>query len=75
MATTSTKSTLITVDQYERMIDAGTIGEDEPAEEHGRAHEHGDRARRRPGVVDGLHERVDEQRQSAGHEHGPQQVE
>jgi Uma2 family endonuclease len=32
MATTSTKSAAITVDQYERMIDAGTIGEDDPVE-------------------------------------------
>ncbi len=32
MATTSTKSAAITVDQYERMIDAGTIAEDEPVE-------------------------------------------
>ena len=32
MATTSTESPAITVDQYERMIDAGTIGEDEPVE-------------------------------------------
>ncbi len=32
MATTRTKSAAITVDQYERMIDAGTISEDEPVE-------------------------------------------
>jgi Uma2 family endonuclease len=32
MATTSTESPAITVDQYERMIDAGTIGEDDPVE-------------------------------------------
>ncbi len=32
MATTSTRSVAITVDQYERMIDAGTIGEDAPVE-------------------------------------------
>ena len=32
MATTSTKSPAITVDEYERMINAGTIGEDDPVE-------------------------------------------
>jgi len=32
MATTSTESPAITVDQYERMIDAGTIAEDAPVE-------------------------------------------
>jgi hypothetical protein len=32
VATTSTKSAAITVDQYERMIDAGTIAEDAPVE-------------------------------------------
>jgi Uma2 family endonuclease len=32
MATTSTKPATVTVDQYERMIDAGTIGEDDAVE-------------------------------------------
>jgi Uma2 family endonuclease len=32
MATTSTRSAAITVDEYERMIDAGTIGEDDRVE-------------------------------------------